>query len=149
MLFFNQKNKYQARPQSAIARIRFVAAVTLGLSLSAWTFAWPGGDQDDGSHDHEHDGPRFFGFVKDTAGKTVRDAKVMADIKGLGQVVTRTDATGVYKLPGFGKEIAPDRITISCSKDGYKQARTLMRTPAKKPVAAIEVECTLQRLGAK
>jgi hypothetical protein len=130
------------------ARISFLAGAVLSLSLCAGTAAWSGGDADD--HDHEQDGTRFFGFVKDTAGKTVRDAKVMADIKGLGQVVTRTDATGVYKLPGFGKEIPPDRVTISCSKDGYKQARTLTRTPpTKKPVPAIEVECTLQRLGAK
>ena len=134
--------------KSLSARIPFIVVVALSLGLYASTAAWPGGEPDD--HDHENDGPRFFGFVKDTAGKTVRDAKVTADIKGLGQVVTRTDATGVYKLPGFGKEIAPDRITISCSKDGYKQARILMRTPpTKKPAAAIEIECTLQRLGAK
>jgi hypothetical protein len=36
-----------------------------------------------------------------TSSQTIRDAKVTAEIKGLGSVVARTDATGVYKLPGF------------------------------------------------
>jgi hypothetical protein len=131
------------------ARAGLVASIVLSVSLWGWTGAWAGAEAADG-HDHPDDGLRFFGFVKDTGGKTIRDAKVTADIKGLGQVITRTDATGVYKLPGFGKEITPNRVSISCSKDGYKQARTLTRTPlTKKPLTAIEVECTLQRLGAK
>jgi hypothetical protein len=131
-------------------RTSFLVGTALSLSLYVGTAAWAGGDQDDHHHDHEQDGPRFFGFVKDTAGKIVRDAKVTAQIKGLGQVMTRTDATGVYKLPAFGKDIAPDRIAISCSKDGYKQARTLTRTPlTKKPLTAVEIECILQGTGGK
>ena len=43
-------------------------------------------------------------------------------------MVTRSDKLGTYKLPGFGKHISPNNITISCSKDGYKQTRTLRRT---------------------
>jgi hypothetical protein len=136
--------------KSVGARTSFLVGAALSLSIYAGTAAWSGGDQGDDHHDHEHDGPRFFGFVKDTAGKIIRDAKVTAQIKGLGQVITRTDATGVYKLPGFGKEIAADRVTISCSKDGYKQARTLTRTPlTKKPITAVEIECILQGTGAK
>jgi hypothetical protein len=128
----------------------FSVGVALIFTLLAAPAGWPGGEQADDYHDDEQDGPRFFGFVKDTAGKTVRDAKVTAEIKGLGQIITRTDATGAYKLPGFGKEIAPSRITISCSKDGYKQARTLTRTPLTgKSLTAIEIECTLQLLGTK
>ena len=85
-----------------------------------------------------------------TSGRIVPDAKVTAEIKGLGSVVTRSDKLGTYKLPGFGKHISPNNITISCSKDGYKQTRTLRRTaPGKDPVTAIETECTMQRVGAK
>lgn len=136
--------------RSARARIRFVAAVVLmSVNLWAWTSAWPGGEQADG-HDHEQDGLAFFGFVKDTSGRAIRDAKVTADIKGLGQVTTRTDATGVYKLPGFGKDITPNRVSISCTKDGYRQTRTFNRTSlTKKPATAIEIECTMQRGSAK
>jgi hypothetical protein len=124
------------------------AIIVLSVNLWAWNSAWGGGDADD--HDHADDGLRFFGFVKDTAGRTIRDAKVTAEIQGLGQVIARTDATGVYKLPGFGKDITPNRVSISCSKEGYKQTRTFNRTsPTKKPVTAIEIECTMQRVGGK
>jgi hypothetical protein len=99
---------------------------------------------------HEDNGPTYFGFVKDTSGKVISDAKVTADIKGRGTVITRTTAAGSYKLPGFGKDISPDKVLISCSKDGYKQTRTLVRTPLnKKPLIAVETECTMQRMGGK
>ena len=76
--------------------------------------------------------------------------KVTAEIKGLGSVIARTNATGAYKLPGFGKDISPKNVTISCSKDGYKQTRSFTRTPLnKKPLTAIEIECTMQRVAAK
>ena len=131
-------------------RAVFLLTVTLGFALITFTPAWPGGDAGD-ADDHSHDdGPRFFGFVKDNSGKIVPDAKVTAEVKGLGSVVTRSDKLGTYKLPGFGKHISPNNITISCSKDGYKQSRTLRRTaPGKNPVTAIEIECTMQRVGAK
>ena len=132
-----------------ITRTFFLFGLGMLLSLGAATPAWAGGEADDG-HDHPDDGQRFFGFVKETNGRVIRDAKVTAEINGLGQVITRTDATGVYKLPGFGKDIAPNRVTISCSKEGYKQTRTFNRTSlTQKPVTAIEIECTMQRVGAK
>lgn len=128
----------------------FLLTVTLGFALFTSTPAWPGGDAGD-ADDHSHDdGPRFFGFVKDSSGKIVPDAKVTAEVKGLGSVITRSDKLGTYKMPGFGKHISPNNITISCSKDGYKQTRTLRRTPpGKTPVTAIETECIMQRVGAK
>src|SRR5581483_275046 len=106
-----------------------------------------GGDAPD-FHD-EADGLAFFGFVKDNTGKTIRDATVTAEIKGLGSVVARTDATGVYRFPGFGKNITANRVSISCSKDGYRQIRTMTRPPRDKNATRVEVECTLQKLGAK
>ena len=128
----------------------FAAALMLGLTLLISPSAWPGGSNDEGPEDHHDDGPSYFGFVKDTGGKAVVDAKVTAEIKGRGSVITRTNATGVYKLPGFGKEIPPSNVVISCSKDGYKQTRTLTRTPLnKKPLTAIEIECTMQRVAVK
>lgn len=128
--------------------------ISTALAALALAFALPVTIRAGGSSDepdiHEDAGPTYFGFVKETNGKGVPDAKVTADIKGRGTVVTRTNAAGSYKLPGFGKEITPDKVAISCAKDGYKQTRVLRRTPpAKKPAAAIETECTMQRAGAK
>lgn len=135
--------------RSGCARIGFMAGIALSFSLSAWTSAWAGGELG-AARDHHQEGLAIFGFVKDTAGRTVRDAKVTADIKALGSVVTQTDATGVYKFPGFGKGIKQEQVSVSCSKDGYKQTRTLTRPPpAKTPLVALEIECTMQRLGAK
>jgi Carboxypeptidase regulatory-like domain len=129
-------------------------ALTLMIALSSlslmFSSAWPGGEAEFGTDHHHDDGPNYFGFVKDTSGRVIPDAKVTADIKGLGSVVARTNATGAYRIPGFGNHIPPQSVTISCSKDGYKQTRTFTRTPlSKKPLTAIETECTMQRLSTK
>ena len=101
------------------------------------------------SEPHEHspdDGPSYFGFVKDAGGAPVRDAKVSASYKNSLTLVTRTNATGAYRVNGFKKEISPDEITIACSKDGYKQVRVFRYpSPKGKPVKAVETECRLQR----
>jgi hypothetical protein len=123
----------------------FIVAVIFLLPRATWA----GGSSDEPDV-HEDNGPTYFGFVKDTAGKVIGDAKVTADIKGRGTVITRTTAGGSYKLPGFGKDITPDKVVISCSKDGYKQTRSFSRTPLNKtPLVAVETECTMQRLGGK
>ena len=128
----------------------FAAALVFGLIALISPSAWPGGSNDEGPEDHHDDGPSYFGFVKDSGGKAIADAKVTAEIKGRGSVITRTNATGVYKLPGFGKEVPPSNVVISCSKDGFKQTRALRRTPLnKKPLTAIEIECTMQRVAVK
>jgi hypothetical protein len=77
----------------------------------------------------------------------VPDAKVTAEIKGRGSVITRTNGAGIYKLPGFGKEITANNVAISCTKEGYKHTRSITRSaPSKTPLSAIEVLCTMQRI---
>jgi hypothetical protein len=125
-----------------------VAAVALVLMAVFSVPVWPGGSGDEGPDDHQDNVPSYFGFVKDASGKIVADAKVTAEIKGRGSVVTRSDKVGTYKLPGFGKEIDPKNVLISCSKDGYRQIRTFRRTqPGKAAVAVVETECTLERVS--
>jgi hypothetical protein len=129
--------------------VGFMAGIALSLSVFAVTPAWPGGELG-ADRDRQQEGLAIFGFVKDSSGRAVRDAKVTANIKGLGSVITKTDATGVYKFPGLGKGIKQEQVSVACSKDGYKQTRTLTRTPpAKAPLVAVEIGCTMQRLGAK
>ena len=124
-----------------------VAAVILALAFAALPPAFAGGI---GFSDEEintgGDGPAFFGFVRLVDGPGVADAKVTAELKNRGALVTRTDILGIYKFPGFGKDINPDDVIISCAKDGYKQAN-VQRMPhvvgdTKDPV---EVECYLQK----
>ena len=135
--------------KSGIARANIAATLLVYLLLVLSTAAWAGGEAGPDDHDHD-DGPNYFGFVKDTAGKTIRDAKVTADIKGRPSIVARTNAAGAYRIPGFGKEISPTNVTISCVKEGYKQSKTLLKTrPSKTPPTAVEIECTMQRVGVK
>jgi hypothetical protein len=53
------------------------------------------------------EGPSYFGFVREVDGPGISDAKVTAALKDRGALVTRTDIMGVYKIPGFGKDINP------------------------------------------
>jgi hypothetical protein len=128
----------------ALGRISFETSVALALMSVISTAVWAGGL----GGDHQHDKPSYFGFVKDANGKIIAEARVKADLKGRAAMVTRTNALGMYKIPELTKDIGPNDVTISCSKEGYRQIRTFRRTPqnAKPP---IQVECTLQRLGAK
>jgi hypothetical protein len=100
-----------------------------------------------GPDDHSPDeGPSYFGFVKDARGTPVRDAKVTASYKKSLTLVTRTNATGGYKVRGFKKDLNPDEITISCSKEGYRQIRVFRRPLVKgKEIKSVETECRLQR----
>jgi hypothetical protein len=125
-----------------------VASMSIGVTCMLSTALWAGGagfgDDDDNS---EEEGPSYFGFVKDTNGATVPDAKVTVGIKDRGGIVTRTDALGAYKVPGFGKDVDPRDVEIACDKQGYKQLKTLrrMRSPNADPKIPVETECTLQR----
>ena len=112
-------------------------------------------DQDRGHHGEKHadddnseeEGPSYFGFVRDTNGATVPDAKVTVGVKNRGGIVTRTDLLGTYKVPGFGKEVDPKDVEVSCDKPGYKQLRVVRRSsPSTDPKIPVETECTLQRI---
>jgi hypothetical protein len=124
-----------------------VAGVAVGLTCILSTALWAGGSNFGDDDDPEADeGPAYFGFVRDTSGFTVPDAKVTVGIANRGGVVTRTDALGAYKVPGFGKEVDPKDVEVSCAKEGYKQVKSLRRTSTDAVKAVIiETECTLQR----
>jgi hypothetical protein len=97
-----------------------------------------------GEDSDTNDGPSYFGFVRDADGSPVAGARVTAAPKAGGSLVTRSNSMGVYKIPGFAKEIDPKTVDISCAKDGYSQANVLRRGQAdtKDPV---EIDCTLQK----
>jgi hypothetical protein len=128
-------------------RAGWIAGVALGATCVLSTALWAGGSGfGDDEHDHENEGPAYFGFVKDTGGATIPDAKVTVSIKDRGGVITRTDALGAYRVPGFGKEIDPKEVLVSCEKPGYKQVRVFRRTATDADGnTPIETECTMQR----
>ena len=114
--------------------------VTCALSVAAWAGGAGFGDDQDTSAET---GPSYFGFVRDTNGATVPDAKVTVAVKNHGSVITRTDALGTYKVPGFGTDVNPRDVEVSCDK----QVRVVRRSsPSTDPKIPIETECTLQRI---
>ena len=49
-------------------------------------------------------------------------------------------------MRGFNKDVNPDEVVISCSKEGYRQVRVFRYPlPKGKPVKSVETECRLQR----
>jgi hypothetical protein len=124
-------------------RVTLIAAFMLALPGLLCAGGVGFGDDDDTSAD---EGPSYFGFVREVDGPGVADAKVTAELKDRGALVTRTDIMGVYKIPGFGKDINPDDVTISCAKEGFKEANVLRRPRAEGDTKdPIEVECYLKR----
>ena len=123
-----------------------VRPASLLSSLALASAALAGGEMLGDDDDHHDEGPSYFGFVKDARGAPVADAQVTANVKNGVSYITRTTSAGLYKFAGFSKQINPNDVTISCAKDGYKQARVLRRpAPKSEPVKAIETECRLER----
>jgi hypothetical protein len=117
-----------------------LAGIALAIPL-----ARAGGEMGDEDEQHHDDGLAIFGFVRDAAGKPVVDAKVVAQVKTGTRMVARTSVVGLYRFSNFDKQVKADDITISCSKDGYKQSRVLKKpAPANPSKRAVEIECRLQ-----
>ena len=128
-------------------RTSLLLGLALVLPLAVAGMAWAGGaslDEDD--EDQSNVGVSFFGFAKDLdRGGGVADAKVSAEIKNRNaSLVTRTDDQGHFKFSGFSKEIDPNDVEITCSKEGLKLQRTLRRqSGGGGEAASIEVDCLM------
>lgn len=122
--------------------VRMYVFVFIGLFCNA---VWAGGEMGEGDKKGD-EGPHFFGFVRDEAGKPLPDAKVTAAIKGGTTYIMRTPKSGMYRFGGLSKSVKPDEVTISCAKEGYKQVRTFRRPAAKgKDAKAVETDCRMQK----
>ena len=123
---------------------RCALAAGLAIGLCGGQAAWAGGSGLDEADDADAGTP-FFGFVKNVSlGGTIPDAKVVAEIKGgNASLVTRADAQGHYRIAGFGKDVDPNTIEVSCSKEGYKLQRSVRRKLSNDPGAPVEVDCLM------
>ena len=123
-----------------------IAVLVMTLALATPNLVRAGGPDLNDEDANVDDGPRFFGFVRDADGLGVAGAQVSAKLKTGNSVVTNSGILGIYKIPGVGKNIDPDDVTISCAKSGYKEANVVRRprraSDSKDPV---EVECYLQK----
>jgi hypothetical protein len=132
-------------PQKCMRACLAVAAAAMLAGALAGPL-WAGGSSFGDDDEEADEGPAYFGFVRDTGGNSIPDAKVTVGIKNRGGVVTRSDALGTYRVPGFGKDVDTKEVEVSCEKEGYKLLKTTRRTPANAANAPIvETECTLQK----
>jgi hypothetical protein len=126
-----------------MATSRAALIVTLTCGALAISVAQAAGEM--GEAKHKDEGIRFFGFVRDAAGKPVIEAKVTAQIKGGIKYVTHTAKNGMYSFAGFNKSVKPDDVTITCDKEKLQQTKVVRKTPAgAKAVKSVETECRMQ-----
>jgi hypothetical protein len=89
-------------------------------------------------------GSPYFGFVRDSRGKFIQGATVTATIKPGGSSMSiQTNVLGHFTIAGFAKHINPDTVEVTCAKQGYKQANVTRRHYKDRPMAPVEVQCTL------
>lgn len=124
-------------------RLGWAASVTFVAALAMSATAWAGA----GSLDEEQEeGVPFFGFVKDSSGNTIPDARVTAEFKAGGaSLITRSDAAGAYNISAFNAETDPKEVVITCAKDGYRYVETVKRNPNVVAGQPVEADCILAK----
>jgi len=85
----------------------------------------------------------FFGFVRDSRGKVIANASVMATTASGSSFVVQADKMGRYRIPGFSKSVDAKKVQITCSKTGYKLVARDRRIQRGAPEAPIETNCIL------
>ena len=95
------------------------------------------------SQTNSDDGVPYFGFVKDSKGKTIPNATITATTPSGSSFVVQADFMGHYRIPGFSKSVDAKRVQISCSKTGYKLVARDRRLLRGAPNAPVETNCTL------
>lgn len=123
-------------------RVIFVAAA---MAATGSVAARAGGDDYDAAKDTENAGPAYFGFVRDAGGRPLPGALIVLQPKTGDAVTIKSNVLGLYRSH-VRKGVEPDDVAVSCTKDGYKQARVLRRTPPGAKDMFIETDCTLQKL---
>jgi hypothetical protein len=89
------------------------------------------------------EGVPYFGFVRDSKGKTIPNATITATTPTGSSFVVQADIRGHYRIPGFSKRVDAKKVQVTCSKVGYKlmtRDRRVLRGVANAPV---ETNCVL------
>jgi hypothetical protein len=105
--------------------------------------SWAGGAHSDEERQQEFG---FFGFVRDTRGNAVVEAKVTADFTTRKiKLIARSDATGAYGITRLGDNTDPKTVTITCAKDGYRFDKAVPREIDPKIGQPVEIDCVLAK----
>jgi hypothetical protein len=94
--------------------------------------------------DELDNGPSFFGEAKEVGSlRPVQSVQVRAEA-GERRISTYTNDEGSFKIPGFGKEVAADSVTITCAKQGYRTLDISRRRLSSAADAPVVIECLLE-----
>lgn len=118
------------------------------LAIAVWTpvaIAGEGNFEPDDVHEH---GVPFFGEVKDVRSfAPVENVLVRIQLQGtLRFVLVQTDSDGRFRRPGLGPDVDPDKVEVTCQKQGFRTVDVLRRRPSRAKDAPVEVECLLEKI---
>jgi hypothetical protein len=130
------------------SRLRAAGAVALAAGLGVCLPAFANGgdffeEMMSNFHNNSDDGVPYFGFVRDSKGKSIPEATVTATTPTGSSFVVQADIRGHYRIAGFSKRVDAKKVQITCAKVGYKlvaRDRRLLRGVANAP---IETNCVL------
>jgi hypothetical protein len=104
-----------------------------------------GGNESEGDDDHDRGAP-FFGEAKDVSSlKPLEGVLVKAQVttaRGV-PIYVNTNFEGRFKLLGFGKDVDPADVEVSCAKRGYRTLDVVRRRMSGASDAPVEIECLL------
>jgi hypothetical protein len=89
------------------------------------------------------EGVSYFGFIRDTHGRLVADVSVAATTASGSSFVVQSDRLGHYRIPGFSKSVDATKVSVTCSKPGYRLVSRDRRLLRGSPKAPIETDCVL------
>ncbi len=129
------------------ASLLVYASIAAGLAASTPVMA-NGGDFFEEltatwNQNHTDDGVPYFGFVRDSKGKTIANATIMATTPTGSSFVVQADNMGHYRIPGFSKRVDAKKVVVTCSKAGYRLVARDRRLLRSAPNAPIETNCVL------
>lgn len=114
------------------------------LTLSAPVRAGDGEYEPDDNHAN---GSPFFGEVKDVRSfEPVASAMIRLQQSGTMRfVVFQSDAEGRFRRGGLGEDVDPDKVDVTCEKQGYRTVDVMRRRMSGAKNSPVEIECLLER----
>lgn len=132
-----------ARSTAIIASALLCVAMSLGSPVHAG-----GSDIEATANSDKEHGPPFFGEAMVVQGmKPLEGVRIKAQLKGRPlPVITATNDEGRFSIRGFGRNVDPANVSVSCDMDGYKLIDLTRRRVSKATDAATVVECLFEKL---
>lgn len=131
-------------------KVRFGKSQLLAVLVGIGVTAVPAraGEADYEPDDANEHGAPFFGEAKDIRGlEPVADVRFKAQVRGTMRFfIAQTDEDGRFKRNGLGTDVDPEKVDVTCEKDGFRTVDVLRKRLSNAKNAAVEVECLLEKI---